>query len=62
MSGVRMSCVSRSARLAREDTLCRESMPAAERRWLSDEWHDQTLELWIEMIAAPSSNMPRAPK
>ena len=23
------------ARLAREDTLCRESMPAAERRWLS---------------------------
>jgi hypothetical protein len=54
--------VSRSARLAREDTLCRESMPAAERRWLSDEWHDQTLELWIEMIAAPSSNMPRAPK
>jgi hypothetical protein len=26
------------------------------------EWHDQTLELWIEMIAAPSSNLPRASK
>jgi hypothetical protein len=24
------------------------------------EWHDQTLELWIEMIAAPSSNKPKA--
>jgi hypothetical protein len=25
------------------------------------EWHDQTLELWIEMIAAPGSNMPKVP-
>ncbi|MFL6601268.1 MAG: hypothetical protein ACJ8R9_08035 [Steroidobacteraceae bacterium] len=24
------------------------------------EWHDQTFELWIEMIAAPSSNKPKA--
>ena len=26
------------------------------------EWHDQTLELWIEMIAAPGSSMPKAAK
>jgi hypothetical protein len=26
------------------------------------EWHDQILELWIEMIAAPSFNLPRASK
>lgn len=26
------------------------------------EWHDQTLELWIEMIAGPSSNATAAPK
>jgi pimeloyl-ACP methyl ester carboxylesterase len=24
-------------------------------------WHDQTLELWIEMIAAPGSNLPKVP-
>ena len=27
-----------------------------------NEWHDHTLELWIEMIDASSSNMPRASK
>src|SRR5438552_489516 len=26
------------------------------------EWHDQTHELWIEMIAAPTSDMPKALK
>jgi hypothetical protein len=26
------------------------------------EWHDQTLELWVEMIAAPSSNSRSDPE
>jgi hypothetical protein len=25
------------------------------------EWHDQALELWIEMITAPGSNLPKVP-
>jgi len=47
------------ARLAREDTLCRESMPAAERRWLASN-RSQLAQHWNLLSGLTVDQLPYA--